>query len=87
VEDNEDIVDVGSWEDADHGCSVLYASTDWIEHSDEHGLEKFEPSKNVEVIKVPGYEHNDDVSPYHNRRDTAINSRPSLRRYYSRYLR
>jgi len=62
VEDNEDIVDVGSWEDTDHGCSVLYASTDWIEHSDEHGLEKFEPSKNVEIIKVPGYEHNDDVS-------------------------
>ncbi|KIM82843.1 hypothetical protein PILCRDRAFT_458637 [Piloderma croceum F 1598] len=60
VEDNEDIIDVGSWEDADHGCSVLYASTDWIEHSDEHGLEKFEPSKNVEIIMVPGYEHNDD---------------------------
>ena len=76
MEDNEDIVDVGSWEDdADHGCvacSVLYASTDWIEHSDEHGLEKFEPSKNVEIIKMPGYEHNDDVSS-HRSSPTDIN--------------
>jgi len=62
VEDNEDVVDVNSWEDADHGCSVLSASTDWIELSDEHGLEKFEPSKNVEIIKFPGYDHQDDVS-------------------------
>jgi len=60
VEDNEDIVEVSSWEDGEYGCSVLHASTDWIEHSDAHGLEKFEPSKNVEIIKLPGYEHHDD---------------------------
>jgi hypothetical protein len=64
VEDNEDVVEVSSWEDAENGCSVLHASTDWIEHRDEHGLEKFEPSKNVEIIKLPGYEHHDDVSLY-----------------------
>jgi hypothetical protein len=62
VEDNEDVVDVSPWENVEHGCSVLYASTDWIEHSDAHGLEKFEPSKNVEIIKLPGYEQHDDVS-------------------------
>jgi hypothetical protein len=63
VEDNEDVVEVGSWEDGEDGYSILHASTDWIEHSDAHGLEKFEPSKNVEIIKLPGYEHHDDVSP------------------------
>lgn len=62
VEDNEDVVDFSSWEDGEYGCSILHASTDWIEHSDPHGLEKFEPSKNVEIIKLPGYEHHDDVS-------------------------
>lgn len=31
---------------------TLHASTDWIEHHDAHGLEKFEPAKNVEVLEV-----------------------------------
>ena len=71
VEDNEDVVEVGSWEDGEYGCSVLRASTDWIEHSDAHGLEKFEPSKNVEIIKLPGYQHNDNVSRHDNSGDVA----------------
>jgi hypothetical protein len=60
VDDNEDIVDVGAWEATEHGA-VLRLSTDWIEYRDGHGLEKFEPARNVEIIELPGYEHSDDV--------------------------
>ncbi|KAL4071712.1 hypothetical protein V8B97DRAFT_1896522 [Scleroderma yunnanense] len=49
LDDNEDVVDRGIWEDTNNG-SFLYASTDWIEHRDPHGLERFEPARNVEVV-------------------------------------
>jgi hypothetical protein len=62
VEDNEDVVEVGIWEEAEYG-SVLRASTDWIEHRDAHGLENFEPSRNLEIIELPGYDTGDDVCP------------------------
>ncbi|KAF4576257.1 hypothetical protein EYR36_004234 [Pleurotus pulmonarius] len=66
VENNEDIVDVGGWEpfhpqqsrtDAPLNSDpaswrVLRASTDWIEHQDAYGLEKYEPSRNIEIIEV-----------------------------------
>jgi len=61
VDGNEDVVDVGTWEETEHGA-LLRASTDWIEYRDGHGLEKFEPARNVEIIELPGYEHSDDVS-------------------------
>jgi hypothetical protein len=51
LDENEDVVDVGSWEQFSHGRSIR-ASTDWIEHSDAHGLERFEPSKNIELVQV-----------------------------------
>ncbi|TFK69836.1 hypothetical protein BDN72DRAFT_857371 [Pluteus cervinus] len=38
------------------GIKVLRASTDWIEHRDAHGLEKFEPLRNVEFVEVSGYD-------------------------------
>lgn len=38
------------------GIKVLRASTDWIEHRDAHGLEKFEPLRNVEFVEVLGYD-------------------------------
>lgn len=49
LDDNEDVVDIGGWEATSDGF-VLRASTDWIEHKDAHGLEKFEPSRNVELV-------------------------------------
>lgn len=49
LDDNEDVVDAGDWEATSDGF-ILRASTDWIEHKDAHGLEKFEPSRNVELI-------------------------------------
>ncbi|KAG6337013.1 hypothetical protein ID866_2073 [Astraeus odoratus] len=49
LDDNDDVVDHGIWEDTGEG-SVLLASTDWIEHRDPHGLEKFEPARNVEIV-------------------------------------
>lgn len=49
LDDNEDVVDTGDWETTSDGF-VLRASTDWIEHKDAHGLEKFEPSRNVELV-------------------------------------
>jgi hypothetical protein len=60
LEDNEDIVDVGQWEDTEYG-RVLRASTDWVEHRDAHGLEKFEPTRNVEIVELPGYDLTTDV--------------------------
>ncbi|KAF8156953.1 hypothetical protein B0H34DRAFT_711307 [Crassisporium funariophilum] len=66
LEDNDDVVEVGAWDDADFGYSagggeamagkVLTASTDWVEHRDAHGLEKFEPTRNVEIVELPGYD-------------------------------
>ena len=49
LDDNEDVVDADDWETTSDGF-MLRASTDWIEHKDAHGLEKFEPSRNVELI-------------------------------------
>ena len=60
LDDNEDVVDVGRWEDAEYG-RVLRASTDWVEHRDAHGLEKFEPTHNVEILELPGYDSTTDV--------------------------
>ncbi|CAL1710120.1 unnamed protein product [Somion occarium] len=62
----EDYVDVGTWENlTDHQNSRgnihrLNISTDWIEHSDRHGLEKYEPAKNIEVTQLPDYDLDDD---------------------------
>jgi hypothetical protein len=51
LEGNEDVVDVGPSEVMNDGLMVR-ASTDWIEHNDAHGLEKFEPTRNVELLDV-----------------------------------
>ena len=60
LDDNEDVVDTGQWEEAEYG-RVLRASTDWIEHRDAHGFEKFEPARNVEIVELPGYDRTTDV--------------------------
>jgi hypothetical protein len=64
VEDNEDVVEAGSWEESDCGA-VLRASTDWIEQRDAHGLEKYEPSRNVEIRELPSYDQRDDPNELH----------------------
>lgn len=51
LEDNEDIVDVGPSE-VTHNGKIIRASTDWAEHRDAHGLEKFEPTHNMEILDV-----------------------------------
>lgn len=67
IEDNDDIVEQGSWEEllADTGgaerASVLRASTAWVEQRDAHGLERTEPARNVEIVELPGYDSSDDV--------------------------
>lgn len=61
LDDNEDVVDISGWEDFEHG-SILRASTDWIEHRDAHGLEKFEPAKNVEIISLARHEFDDNLT-------------------------
>lgn len=67
LDDNDDIVEVGVWEEQlrAHGpgsrVMVLRASTDWIEHRNAHGLEHAEPSRNVEVVELPAYDADDDV--------------------------
>lgn len=63
MEDNEDVVEVGTWEDSDdHAGKVLKASTDWVEVKDGLGMEKFEPLRNVEIVELPGYDYDTDVS-------------------------
>ncbi|KAJ3569454.1 hypothetical protein NP233_g5036 [Leucocoprinus birnbaumii] len=59
LEDNDAVVEVGNWEETEYG-KVLYASTDWIEHSDAHGLEKYEPTRNIEILELPGYHETSD---------------------------
>lgn len=67
IEDNDDIVEQGSWEEllADTGsaerASVLRASTAWVEQRDAHGLECTEPARNVEIVELSGYDSSDDV--------------------------
>jgi hypothetical protein len=58
LESNDDVVEIGGWEYFDEECraNVLRASTDWIEHGDAHGLNNFEPARNVEIIELPGYD-------------------------------
>ena len=51
LEDNEDVVDVGPSEVTQNG-HVLRASTDWTEHRDGHGLERFDPAHNVEILDI-----------------------------------
>ncbi|TRM68069.1 hypothetical protein BD626DRAFT_395402 [Schizophyllum amplum] len=61
VEDNEEVVEQGTWENIDGG-RVRRASTYWIEHRDAHGLEKFEPAHNIEITELAGYDYHDDVN-------------------------
>ncbi|RDB17355.1 hypothetical protein Hypma_001813 [Hypsizygus marmoreus] len=61
LEENEDVVEVGTWEDWEYG-RVIHASTDWIEHRDAHGLEKFEATRNIEIVELPGYDHNTNAN-------------------------
>ncbi|KAG6811105.1 hypothetical protein H0H92_008952 [Tricholoma furcatifolium] len=57
LDENEHVVEVGAWENSENG-RVIRASTDCLEHRDAHGLEKFEPTHNVEIIELPGYDSN-----------------------------
>ncbi|KAF8843439.1 hypothetical protein BDN67DRAFT_1066826 [Paxillus ammoniavirescens] len=57
LDDNEDVVDIGTWDETSDGY-VLRASTDWIEQRDAHGLEKFEPSRNFEIVTSHGVQPN-----------------------------
>ncbi|KAH9934105.1 hypothetical protein B0H21DRAFT_79618 [Amylocystis lapponica] len=69
LDENEDIVEVGTWEEEERGeggggggmLAVLRASTDWVEHRDAHGLERVEPARNVEIVELPAYDPLDDV--------------------------
>lgn len=60
VDENEDVLDCSGWEEC-NGVLATKASTYWVEHRDAHGLEKFEPSKNVEVVELPGFDASEEV--------------------------
>ena len=57
LESNDDIVHVSGWD-----ANVLTASTDWLDHEDNTGLEKYEPALNVQITELPGYDPQGDVS-------------------------
>jgi hypothetical protein len=87
LEGNDHVVEVGEWEDpvgesedemellGRAGAKVLRASTDWVEHADAHGLEKYEPERNVEVCELPGYDALTDVSGHSEFIKLAIDTR------------
>lgn len=60
LEENEEVVEVGAWEDSEDG-RIIRASTDWLEHRDAHGLETFEPTRNVEIVDLSGYDSTSNV--------------------------
>ncbi|KAI0311756.1 hypothetical protein OF83DRAFT_722876 [Amylostereum chailletii] len=64
LEGNEDVVDKGSPESVVgvDGATLVRASTDWIEHRDAHGLERFEPAHNVEILEVSRSAEHDDFA-------------------------
>lgn len=74
LEENEDVVDVGTWEDWEQGVGaadvnssfsygkVLRASTDWVERKDMFESEKYEPTRNIQIVELPGYSQDADVS-------------------------
>ncbi|ESK84437.1 hypothetical protein Moror_6216 [Moniliophthora roreri MCA 2997] len=66
LEDNEDVVETAEqWEDIDESAlRVLRTSTDWVEHRDAHGLEKFEPARNIQIYEVDDSVYEDE--PFHN---------------------
>ena len=57
LESNDDIVHVSGWEG-----NVLTASTDWLDYEDNIGLERHEPTLNVQITELPGYDPQGDVS-------------------------
>ena len=57
LESNDDIVHVSGWE-----RNVLTASTDWLDHEDNAGLERYEPALNIQITELPGYDPQGDVS-------------------------
>lgn len=61
LDTNEDVVDIGSPELIQpEGLVRTLASTDWVDHRDPHGLDKFEPMNNIELFHIPT--DNSDVS-------------------------
>ncbi|KAI0634606.1 hypothetical protein C8Q77DRAFT_1157401 [Trametes polyzona] len=64
VDDNEDVVEVGLWEEDNPDTAgtrgarkaSLRVSTYWVEHRDAHGLERIEPARNVEIVELPPYD-------------------------------
>lgn len=68
LEDNEDVVEVGTWEDWEEFDGsfgfgkVLKASTDWLDRRDSYGSERYEPTRNVHIVELPGYSQDANVS-------------------------
>jgi hypothetical protein len=61
LDGNADVVEVGTWEPV-RGGRALRASTFWIEHRDVHGLERFEPARNVRIVELDGFERAHDTT-------------------------
>ena len=88
LEDNEDVVQVGPWEDCED-AKVLKASTDWVELNDS---ERYEPTRNVHIVELPGYSEDADVGGTRSYPSTMFDyhlvyrTRKPLEIYYSRPL-
>ncbi|GBE89849.1 hypothetical protein SCP_1701740 [Sparassis crispa] len=63
LDDNDDVVEIDGWEQGVDAAAdgVLRASTHWLEQHDAHGLEHFEPARNVELVELTPYDLGDDA--------------------------
>lgn len=64
VDNNEDVIEVDPWEETVDG-PLLYASTDWLEHTQDQDLNeygKFEGSRNIRILSLRGMEIVDSVN-------------------------
>ena len=64
----EDYVHVDPWETLDLAHLGLEGtgrhvsiSTDWKEYEEKHGIERYEPLRNIHITHLPEYDSHDDV--------------------------
>lgn len=65
LEDNDDIVHIAEPEELSVSgvrFRFLRVSTDWVERNDAHGLERFEPAHNIEIVEIDHGGSSEDVS-------------------------
>lgn len=62
-----ELVHVGQWDDLtlddseEMVAQTIRMSTDWIEHREAHGEDRYEPSSNIELVHLREYDSQEQV--------------------------